>query len=75
MRQSLKYPMITGPLMANTHPGSYSGQEVYNDMFPVIVNSSGGGIAATLDASYYKGPGSRNGKEREFIVIINTKES
>ena len=31
-------------------------------------NSSGGGIAATLDASYYKGPGSRNGKEREFVA-------
>lgn len=41
----------------------------------IIINSSGQGIAATLDASYYKGPGARNGKEREFIVIINTKES
>lgn len=29
----------------------------------------GGGIAATLDASYYKGSGARNGKEREFLAV------
>ena len=29
-----------------------------------------GGIAATLDASYWKGTGARNGKEREFVLII-----
>lgn len=27
------YQKITGPLMANTHPESYSGQDAYNDMF------------------------------------------
>lgn len=32
-----------------------------------------GGIAATLDASYYKGSGARNGKEREFLAIENDK--
>lgn len=32
-------------------------------------NISGGGIAATLDASYYKGTGSRNGKEREIVAV------
>ena len=31
-------------------------------------NSSGGGISGTIDASYYKGVGSREGKEREFVV-------
>lgn len=36
-------------------------------------NYTGGGIAATLDASYYKGPGARNGKEREFLAIENDK--
>lgn len=36
-------------------------------------NYSGGGIAATLDASYWKGAGSRNGKEREFVAIENEK--
>lgn len=34
-----------------------------------VHNYTGGGIAATLDASYYKGAGSRNGKEREFVAI------
>ena len=28
-----------------------------------------GGISATLDASYYKGTGTRNGKEREFLAV------
>lgn len=32
-------------------------------------NSSENDIAATLDASYYKGTGARNGKEREFIGV------
>lgn len=34
-----------------------------------IQNYTGGGIAATLDASYYKGSGARNGKEREFLAV------
>lgn len=34
-------------------------------------NYTGGGIAATLDASYWKGPGARNGKEREFLAMEN----
>lgn len=32
-------------------------------------NSSGNDLAGTLDASYYKGVGTRNGKEREFVAI------
>jgi len=36
------YPKITGALCANSHPGSYTGQDAYNDMLPVIENSSGG---------------------------------
>lgn len=35
------------------------------------LNSSGGGIAAPLDANYYKGCGLRQGIEREFVVIVN----
>ena len=27
------YQKVTGPLMVNSHPGSYSGQDAYNDMF------------------------------------------
>lgn len=37
----------------------------------LIANSSGGGIATTLDASYYKGQGVRQGIEREYIVVSN----
>ena len=32
-------------------------------------NSSGGGIAGTVDASYYKGTGMRSGLEREYVMI------
>lgn len=37
-----------------------------DDMF--VLNSSGGGIASPLDASYYKGCGLRQGIEREFVM-------
>lgn len=37
----------------------------------LVLNSSGDGIASTLDASYYKGQGLRQGIEREFVVIVN----
>lgn len=37
--------------------------------YPLVINSSGNLIAATLDASYWKGAGTRNGNEREFIAI------
>ena len=30
------YPTITGALCANSHPGSYTGQDAFNDMLPVI---------------------------------------
>ena len=30
------YPKITGALCANSHPGSYTGQDAYNDMLIVI---------------------------------------
>ena len=32
-----------------------------------------GGLSSTLDASYYKGPGARNGKEREFLAEEQTQ--
>lgn len=34
----------------------------------MYINSSGGDIAGTLDSSYYKGQGERQGIEREYIV-------
>lgn len=63
------YPERTSALCANSHPGSYTGQDAFNDMLPVILNSSGGGVTNTLDASYYKGIGSRQGEEREFVAV------
>lgn len=29
----MSYQNVTGPLMANSHPGSYCGQDAYTDMF------------------------------------------
>lgn len=34
----------------------------------------GGEISQTLDASYCKGPGARNGKEREIIAMVDRLE-
>ena len=45
------YQKVTGPLMANSHPGSYSGQDAYNDMF----------VVGKEDAAY--GVDSRNATE------------
>lgn len=66
------YPEKTGCLCAQMSNG-LTGQEVANDLAVVFANSSGGGIAATLDASYYKGSGSRNGNEREYVVMDDEK--
>ena len=54
-------PQITGPLMANSHPGSYSGQDAYNDMFPVL-NSTGGGYKRYHHPKLLQG--TRNPKRR-----------
>lgn len=35
----------------------------------LISSYDGSDIAQTLDASYYKGAGSRNGKEREIVAV------
>ena len=60
------YPRITGSLCANSHPGSYTGQDAFNDMLPVIrrdndlLDMSGhlpifeGGVASNLMARDYK---------------------
>lgn len=43
------YQKTTGPLMANSHPGSYSGQDAYNDMF--VIGKEAPPIA--LDRAFY----------------------
>lgn len=49
------YPEITGALCANSHPGSYTGQDAYNDMLPVINTDAvlypGVGITSKENAS------------------------
>ena len=30
------HPQVTGALCANSHPGSYTGQDAFNDMLPVV---------------------------------------
>lgn len=44
------YQNVTGPLMANSHPGSYTGQDAYNDMLIAACD-----VVCGIDA--------RNGKE------------
>jgi hypothetical protein len=34
------FPTITGALCANSHPGSYTGQDAFNDMLPVYRRSN-----------------------------------
>ena len=41
----------------------------------MYINSSGGEIAGTLDSSYYKGQGERQGIEREYIVEMSRHDS
>lgn len=36
------FPDKTGALCANSHPGSYTGQDAFNNMLPVICNYTGG---------------------------------
>ena len=69
----MSYQTITGTVNAGAHPGSYNGQDAYNDMLVIdeVQNDlmrRGGETAQTLDASYFKGTGARNGKEREVIA-------
>jgi Site-specific DNA methylase len=34
--EAIVYPKVTGALCANSHPGSYTGQDAFNDMLPVV---------------------------------------
>ena len=64
------WPRISGCLCARMSRG-FNGQDAANDLLVVTKIILGGGVSATLDASYYKGSGARNGKEREFVAIEN----
>ena len=50
---ALTYQKVTGPLMANIHPGSYTGQDAYTDMFVCGVDCRNGNeseVNGTLQA-------------------------
>lgn len=64
------WPDQSGCLCARMSRG-FNGQDAVGLL--VVIKIIRGGIAATLDASYWKGAGSRNGKEREFVAIENEK--
>ena len=62
--QTLSSRMGTG---GNNTPFVLIDAEKTDHLF--LANSSGDGIAAPLDASYYKGQGLRHGIEREYVVM------
>jgi DNA (cytosine-5)-methyltransferase 1 len=56
-----------GTLCADTHPRAYSGQDAYTGrLIPAPITQAD--VAGPLDAHYYKGPGSRQGGEREYVA-------
>lgn len=69
------YPKITGALCANSHPGSYTGQDAYNDMLLVIrrdddlldetkpLRISEGGVSSAL----------KNRDHKDFTDIVQEK--
>lgn len=53
---------------SNARKADYMRKEITGADCILIANSSGRGIAGTLDGSYFKGQGLRQGIEREYIV-------
>ena len=54
----MSYQKVTGPLMANSHPGSYCGQDAYSDM--LVTECKECGVSETgrkINGSYKKGRG------------------
>lgn len=55
---------VSGPLMANTHPGSYTGQDAHSDMLVTPYQETVG----SLCASDYKGVGNQYVSEDKCII-------
>lgn len=52
---TMTYHKVTGPLMANSHPGSYCGQDAYSDM--LVTECKECGVSETgrkINGSYKK---------------------
>lgn len=43
------YQEVTGPIMANSHPGSYTGQDAYNDMLIAGIDARNGEEVYAID--------------------------
>ena len=56
---------------APTLTGDHENRVIDYTAIVCCANSSGGDIAGTLDASYYKGVGARGGKDREFVAVVD----
>ena len=61
------WPEKTGTICAQMERGI--SQQCVASGTMVVTKIIRGGISGTLDASYYKGTGARNGKEREFVAV------
>ena len=61
------YQKVTGPLMANSHPGSYTGQDAFNDMLVAGVAPYQQTVGA-LCARDFKGVGSQYVDEDKVVV-------
>ena len=59
----MSYQKTTGPLMANSHPGSYCGQDAYSDMLITeeMTDVEVLGRAGSMYRSYRKKCGGDNG--------------
>jgi site-specific DNA-cytosine methylase len=55
------YPIITGTLNPGAHPGSYNGQDAYNDQFV---------ISPTVSSKWAKGSGGPAGDECQNLVLV-----
>ena len=63
----MSYQAITGPLMANSHPGSYCGQDAYSDM---LITETSDGIRISGIRSL-QGNGCGFGTENEGLQGCN----
>ena len=54
----MSYQKVTGPLMANSHPGSYCGQDAYSDMLVTEYRECGvSEMGRKINGSYKKSRG------------------
>lgn len=71
----MTYQKKTGPLMANTHPGSYSGQDAYTDMFITEENDELGRNRHLADLDRKQcGGGQRMPDKSNFNAIIKEEK-